>query len=230
MAFCEERICSLIREPANTWSNLAFLAVGAALVWKARADGRRDLLSVGATEILVGFGSFWFHASATRAGEIADVWAMSLFANLMATTNLRRLLGWSPELTWKAYVAASTASLGILLAIHNSGVPLFILTVVFAFLVEGRILRSRLHFRPPRGYYRPLIGLGVMFAVAYGIWWLDVLRISPFCDPKRHWFTGHAAWHILNSTCFAFLYFFYRSLRSLREGGVLGADLPATPR
>ncbi|MEZ5278514.1 MAG: ceramidase domain-containing protein [Opitutaceae bacterium] len=63
----------LVREPQNTWSNLAFVAVGAYLV--AIGSNRVRGLA-GASLICVGIGSFLYHASASRTLRHVDVAAM----------------------------------------------------------------------------------------------------------------------------------------------------------
>ncbi len=41
--WCEETLCGVIAEPANTWSNLAYLVVAAWLWWFTRKDESRTL-------------------------------------------------------------------------------------------------------------------------------------------------------------------------------------------
>src|SRR5688500_9400020 len=68
----------LIREPQNTWSNLAFVVGGALLLGTARCRVARLL---GIPLIAVGIGSFLYHASASARLRELDVGAMNwLFA------------------------------------------------------------------------------------------------------------------------------------------------------
>ena len=67
-------ISRLIREPQNTWSNLAFILAGALLL--GRVPSRSGGL-VGAALVAVGIGSFLYHASASRALRHLDVGAMN---------------------------------------------------------------------------------------------------------------------------------------------------------
>lgn len=203
-SWCEERVCGWIKEPANAWSNIAYLVVGVALIVRATRDRRFGLVHIGVTETLIAFGSFFFHASATFVGEVADVMAMLMFSLYMLTANLRRALGWSSRREIGTYVVACVASLAILLVTRGLGILLFSAQIIVALSVEAWLFR-RLH--PRRSYYVPLRRMGAMFAFAYAIWWLDVLRVV--CLPSIHWISGHAIWHVLNSTCFWFLYSFY---------------------
>ncbi|MFO1447939.1 MAG: hypothetical protein U1F61_07255 [Opitutaceae bacterium] len=64
----------LIREPQNTWSNLAYLAGGALLLGSSASS--RSARSLGLALIGVGVGSFLYHASASRTLRHLDVGAM----------------------------------------------------------------------------------------------------------------------------------------------------------
>jgi hypothetical protein len=55
--------------------------------------------------------------------------------------------------------------------------------------------------------YRALAWVVGLFALSYGLWWLDKLRIV--CDPKNHVFTLHSAWHLLGAASFYFWFRFY---------------------
>lgn len=66
-------LARLVREPQNTWSNLAFVVAGALLGATCRARMARML---GMTLIAVGVGSFLYHASASTTLRQLDVGAM----------------------------------------------------------------------------------------------------------------------------------------------------------
>ena len=89
--WCEAQRCSWIVEPANTWSNLAYLIVGLALWWIARGSSSRQLRFFGPAALIVGFSSGIYHASYTFVLQILDFFAMYVFCYLLITLNLRRL-------------------------------------------------------------------------------------------------------------------------------------------
>jgi hypothetical protein len=68
-----DALARIVREPQNTWSNLAFVIGGAFLI--VTAAGRLSG-SVGVALIAVGVGSFLYHASASRELRHLDVAAM----------------------------------------------------------------------------------------------------------------------------------------------------------
>ena len=86
-------VSRLIREPQNTWSNLAFIAAGAYLVSRRLSRSAR---LVGGALIAVGIGSFLYHASASRSLRRADVAAMYGFffaTSALCVGSLSRTVG-----------------------------------------------------------------------------------------------------------------------------------------
>ena len=69
----EEALSRLIREPQNTWSNLAFVVGGALLI---AGSPRRSAQALGVALIGIGVGSFLYHASASRTLRQLDVAGM----------------------------------------------------------------------------------------------------------------------------------------------------------
>ena len=47
------------------------------------------------------------------------------------------------------------------------------------------------------------------------LWHLDDANI--WCDPDRHWISGHALWHVLNAGAFYAAFRYYRQFDLLRE-------------
>jgi len=200
MSWCEGRLDGWVREPHNTATNFAYLAVGAYLVWRAQRDERRDLAPLGLIAIAVGIGSAFYHASATYAGEVVDVGAMLLLSSFVIDRNLARV-GRAPIFRWLLPL-----SVALLVLVKSSGIFVFAAHAIFAGALEVRLMR-----RYREGISRrPLFLLLLSFAIAWGAWWLDYLRV--LCAPAQHALHGHGVWHLVNSLCFVFLYRFYRQL------------------
>lgn len=101
----EQALDRAIREPQNTWSNLAFVIAGAWLIGNATLRSSR---LAGAMLIAVGVGSFLYHASASRTLRQLDVAAMyGLFLVLSALA----LAVLSPKL--KSWMESHIASLTV---------------------------------------------------------------------------------------------------------------------
>ena len=210
--FCERELCAWVTQPANTWSNIAYIIVGIVILRLTKRENRPKLVPIGIIAILLGLGSMVFHASSTHFGEVIDVGAMYLFSGYAMVFNLQRFLRkrgrpLSTGALWTLYLMIVSVSITCVAVFRGEvGIVLFAIQAVLAghFEVQMR-LKHHEHLD-----YRPLIWLLVVFAVAWGIWWLDILKIV--CDPDNHVLQGHAAWHVLNSTCCYFLYRFYAQL------------------
>lgn len=198
--FCEARRCAWIAEPANAWSNLAYLAIGLYLLRLAHKQGRPPLYLVGVTSILVGFGSFLFHASGTFVGEFADLSAMFLIGGLMVTMEARRFVPMTLGRLTLLFASIVVVSMALLLAFHAIGIALFAVQVALVYLsnIVWKLRKAKVvHVHAWR--------LGSTFAIALAIWGLDLTKLV--CRSDNHVFTGHSAWHVLTALC---LYFFYR--------------------
>ncbi|MGO8998479.1 MAG: ceramidase domain-containing protein [Polyangiaceae bacterium] len=222
IGFCEARLDGWIVEPANAWSSLAYLAVGAYLTARARRRGDAPLLLVGTTAILVGLGSFAFHATATFFGEFADEGSMFLIGALMGTLALRRIFAWSFNQCACSFALMVATSLLVLARAHGSGLVVFALQVVLAASLEIRLWRSA----SERGDYRALkVTLG-LFGGAYIVWWLDFGQMV--CNPTNHVFGGHAVWHALTAlSLVSYQLFQEQFIGSVRVPTI--AVLPALP-
>lgn len=97
-------------EPLNAVSNVAFLIAGGLILARFRDDGAARLL--GAIVVVIGLGSFLFHAFATRWALIADVGPIQIFIAAYFFLAMRRLVGlngWAAAAATLAFVAAAAA-------------------------------------------------------------------------------------------------------------------------
>jgi hypothetical protein len=209
MHFCERELCGWITQPANTWSNLAYVIVGIWLIRLAYKEGHRALAAVGVIEILIGIGSFFFHMSSTHLGEVVDVGAMYLLVGYALVINLARYrlrVGrpLAPKMLVGLFIFLVTVSI-ISVAMYKGkvGIWVFAIQAVIAGHLEMRMYRHH----GGEEDYGPIRGLLVCFGIAWAFWWLDLLGV--FCDPDNHFLQGHAIWHVFNSAVFYFLYRFY---------------------
>lgn len=204
MHFCERRLCTWIVEPSNAWSNVAYLVIGAWILWLDRAPRRSALSAIGVASVLVGFGSFAFHATATFVGEVLDISAMYLISGLFIVFNVRRLWHWSDRHLLALYAALAAASFALLVATRANGVPMFVAQVTVAGILEV-MLHRRGGGTTRYLFLNLLIGF---FVVSFGVWALDTTGV--LCDPDNHLFTGHAFWHVSNAFCLLWCYRFHQ--------------------
>jgi hypothetical protein len=199
--FCENRLCSWISEPANTWSNLGFVAVGVYLLVRASQLHRAPLSLIGITCTLVGIGSFLFHMSGTLFGEMVDVSTMLLISGLMLSLEIRRLVPRMTAVQTAAlYVAINGVFELVLLSFPHLGIPLFAFQVLLFIAIHITCRLKKLD-----ADYHFVRWLFWGFGLAFSIWVLDWTGTA--CDANMHLFNGHAAWHLINAGC---MYFYFR--------------------
>ncbi|HMV45691.1 MAG TPA: ceramidase domain-containing protein [Leptospiraceae bacterium] len=201
--YCEENICSIITQPSNTWSNLAYIFIGFYLIWKNKNDSISSLKLVGPMAIATGIASFLYHASFTFFFQFFDLSSMYLFSTMILSMNLKRAKIIKKEYQHGTQFIILAASMLLLYIFKPFGIPIFALQVLAGLILEFYIFR-KMKEEITYSYYK----LSLLFLVlAFVAWTVDFRRI--ICDPMNHILQGHAVWHILSSSCFLFLYKFY---------------------
>lgn len=201
--WCEEKLCSWIREPANTYSNSAYLIIGILILVKCRDKVYPHLKLLGWFTILLGFMSGFYHATSSFFGEVLDYGSMFLISSYLLTANLSRFYKWSPQKMSLAASALFIVSVIGLVQFKTIGAPLFGCQIVGALIVEIIMYRQS-NVQPG---YRSLGIACALFLGAYGVWILDTNKIV--CDPTNHFINGHAIWHITTGIAVYFLFKFY---------------------
>ena len=113
-AFCELMDGGYVREFANTWSNLAYVIVGFAILWHIGRigepknnpmDGRSQYTIIYAySAVLLGIGSFAMHATKTDWGGWMDNTGMVLFVSFPVIYNFTRILKWNDKTFLLSYL------------------------------------------------------------------------------------------------------------------------------
>ena len=223
--WCEAQLCSIVVEPANTWSNLGYVFAGLALLALGRRRGDRTLRVFGAAEIVVGVASFVYHMSYTGVLQVLDFLGMYVFTNLLIALNLLRL-GWlSRERFGPAYATSVVALTALTVALRFTPFP--IQGLVFGAILA--IVATELLQRAPgidrRFFWASLATLTVaaVFSAA------DVT--GAFCEPENHFVQGHAIWHVLGAASLVLAAFHYRVLGLLGDatGALASARVAARP-
>ena len=220
--FCEAARDALIKQPANTWSNLGFIAAGlvaAAQLRGGRFAHRRNALTRGGPlpvlfcglAVLLGPGSMAMHASETTIGGYFDMLSMYLIVALINSYAAGRLLR-AP--VWGT-VGLFLLVLGVCHVFHFSDrtypVVGFAGNFIFAvFVVLGAPLEVA-----NKLVHRARIGIGwgvaslLTMAVALAIWTTG-RDAHPWCRPHSL-LQAHALWHLLNALAVYLLFRFYVS-------------------
>jgi dihydroceramidase len=213
--FCEAIRDGAIRQPANTWSCLAFVLVGA-MVIRRTFDGSSarggSLIETRATYgvlygtalILIGFGSGFYHASLSFAGQFADVFGMYLLGTFILLYNLARLGRVAERGIAAPYVALNAVLALLLYTLPEIRRYAFALLLIVALALEFRA-RKRSGAMAEGRFLRMALGA---IAVGFAIWIGDITRTV--CAPTSL-VQGHAVWHVAGAVSAWCLYRYYRS-------------------
>ncbi len=212
---CERPRGGMIKQPSNTWSNLASVFVGLLILFHAGDAGAvsgNPMVTVpfypityGLLVIGLGLGSMFFHASLRRWGSIVDNLAMYWFLSFVVLYDLYRVLDANNlGMFILIFLFVNVALAAVRL--QNERSERYVFPVLFLWLIIIEILISSGAFGDI-GLHRqgPWLGLEVViFVVAFGIWLLSGSG-KPWCRPDS-WIQGHAIWQILGALAAGFLY------------------------
>lgn len=215
--FCESVRDSLVRQPANTWSSLAFVVaamwVALRLRFSERARAALPRAEAGlflAALAIVGLGSAFYHATLTFVGQVADVAGMYLVATFILLHRLGPRLKIPPIGSVLVFVAANAVLMAAQVTTPSLRRVVFGVLLALALAIEWEGSR--------RG--RAWLARGALvMAIAFVIWALDRARL--ICDPESL-FQGHALWHVLGAVAAACLFRSYEE-----EGAGEPTSIPA---
>lgn len=212
--FCEASLCSWIRQPANTWTNIGFVLAAVFILRAARRDHYEHLRGLALIALATGLGSAFFHASETFVGRLFDYGGMYLGAAYMLSVNVRRWLLPSRRAVRLVFWGAVAGPVLLMIVDDQYAVALYIVIGMFCCLLLEAFLFLRQRGSGMRTRYRWLGAYWLLVLVAFAFWWLDKKRL--LCSPGNHWISGHGAWHLLGALALYFVYLFYRQFDVLR--------------
>jgi hypothetical protein len=201
--FCEAELCEWITKPAESWSNIGFIIIGIYLLKRANVEEKKNLSLVGLCSIAVGIGSFLFHATATRWGQILDVSAMMWLLSLPLVLNANRLGVLAADKVKLVYGLFSLISTVFIIFFTKWGILYFGFFVAVGVFSELKLYLKEREVTHYKSYFK-LLGT---FLFAFAIWLTDTFKI--ICDPDNHIFNGHALWHLLCAWAVYYIYQFY---------------------
>ena len=205
------RAVRLVVNPADTWSNLAYL-LGAFAMWRlARRTGRADLAHFAPASVAVGAFSFAYHASYTWLLQFFDFVGMFVFCFLVIARNAVRL-GWIAPARERALLARGRARRE---RVRAAALPRGLPDPGDGVRADRRVDRAGARALAPRDARRSAAATRVIGArslrspppAAFSL--ADVTRA--WCDPDDHWLQGHALWHVLSAAALVLLQRFYAS-------------------
>ena len=217
-SFCEAARDALVKQPANTFSNLGFVIAGLAAAWHVSRRGSGTMsASLGTAYavlvVLLGPGSAAMHASQSAIGGHLDVYSMYLLASFVMACAARLL-----ALPAAGFAGLFAASLGVctIAEFTSADVPVVMTAgnAVFALLLlTGLAMEVVLRTRGANQLdLRWGIASVATLLVAFTIWNTGKDG-GPLCEPQSL-LQPHAAWHLLDAVAAWLLFRYYVSERS----------------
>ncbi len=219
--FCEAPHDGLIKQPANTWSNLGFMFAGLLIAWqlavgkfshKKNTLTQSDFFAVffSCLVVLLGPGSMAMHATQTSVGGFFDMISMYLVASFMMAFAIQRFYKLQPFY----FTVIFSIVLVTCIFAHFSDVEFifrFLGNTAFAFYITLAIVFEILNVFVRKMQHEKIWGfLGLFFLLsAFGIWNVSITD-GAFCNPDSL-VQGHAIWHILDAVAVYCLFRHYVS-------------------
>ncbi|MCF6379228.1 ceramidase [Nocardioides KLBMP 9356] len=220
-SFCEAARGSLVRQPANTFSNVGFVVAGLLVARRAgrlpddAVMSRTVATFFACVVVLLGPGSAAMHATQSEWGGHLDMLSMYLVAGFAAAWAGVRWTRAGTTALVTSYVACVTACEVAgrwpdpVPVVHHAGNLAFgvlLLTAVVLETLVWRRVETAIVFR------HGVVALAAVL-VAFTIW---LLSNAGWCDP-RSLLQGHAAWHLLCAVSAYWLFRMYASERTSRQ-------------
>ena len=230
--FCEAARDWAVRQPANTFSNLGFVAAGLLIAWHAsrRASAGTPALAhrhlataMACIVVLLGPASAAMHATQSVLGGHLDMLSMYLIASFAAAYAVMRWRRGGIALFTATF--ASGIAFCELVGLWSAPLPVvrYAGNVAFGLLLLGATVLEVVLIRRGVGYARPSFAYGSLASMvtAFVIW---NATNAGLCDPYSP-IQGHAVWHLLGAVAAYLLYRYYASERA--TGPAVAAPGPA---
>jgi len=208
--WCEERLCTWVNEPANSWSNLSYILFGLFIFYRARKERMPLGKLFGVFIVVMGLTSFAYHATNNYFTQIFDFIGMYVYVYLILALNCLKI-GWISQKKvvpfFLALVCLSTTMIPISRYLH---IPyqLIVLASAVGITVTEAVHQIRSVKLLEKWDYKYFWASLSLFAIALAFSLSDVNRV--FCDPKNHFIQGHALWHVIGGFGAYFSYLYYR--------------------
>jgi hypothetical protein len=223
--FCEAEHPGLIKQPANTWSNFAFIVTGLIAAFQLSAgkfiENRNNLTQnvfyacfITCIIVLLGPGSMAMHATQTKAGGFFDMLSMYLIASFMTAYSIQRYFDLKPlhfvvlfAIVLSTCIYANFSDIHFIFDYFGNTAFAFYIILSIGFELMNAFVKKMQHQK-----IWEFSGIAFLLT-AFTIWNLS-LDDSPFCDPSSV-VQGHAIWHILDAIAAYCLFRHYVSEKTI---------------
>ncbi|MCT4642845.1 MAG: ceramidase [Bacteriovoracaceae bacterium] len=209
--WCEPTQCSLINEPANTWSNLAFIIPGIFIFLLSKTLKNKLHMTLGISIIVMGAFSFIYHATNNFATQFLDFFGMYAFTGTLISINLYRLSSTLNKYRASTYIIIYLLNIALFFVFHY-----WILSIQFSVILNVLValtleIINFIKNQDKTIKYTNLFLLVLFMAVAQTFSLLDHKRI--WCEPDNIILHGHALWHFFAGIASWFSYKYYKQFK-----------------
>lgn len=195
--WCEENICSIVSEPANTWSNLAYIFIFLSMLRVLRKNSSFEMYWLAGSMFFLGAFSFFYHMSNFYVSQLFDFIGMYMFLFWYFCMNLKHLKLVATKNMIMIYLSLV---MFFTMITHVSYFMQFkfqlLVVLVGAMICFSELLLYRKQPKNPSSFKFFYIGLAlIIFAECFSF--ADLLRL--FCMPSNHFIQGHSIWHVLSA-------------------------------
>jgi Ceramidase len=200
---CEHIGQGFIGQPVNTFSSLAYVAVGALLLWRAlrgQSTSGAVLMVYATTVVAIGFGSFVFHGPMPSWGRFVHDVPIAAVLAFVIGYDVALVRDAGVRAAFGAFALLFGASALVLAVWPDASNPLDAVLVVGAVIAEVAVARSPKRVAAGHGRVREpgvwIVGAAVLAAGAV----LNALgrTDAPLCDPDSL-AQLHGLWHVLTA-------------------------------
>jgi predicted membrane channel-forming protein YqfA (hemolysin III family) len=205
--WCEQPLCSIIEEPANTWSNLAYLIVALIIIYCAKKENLKSMFYFGVGIFLMGLFSLIYHATNNWPTQLMDFVGMYFYTGAMILYNFRRMELISKANELKAYIVIFILNMLLIPLFQNVlGIPIQLIVAVnvLTMLIQEYLIRKKDKTYQIKFWWLALITITIAETLSI----LDAKGI--FCNPEDHVIQGHALWHVIGAISNYFTFLFYK--------------------
>lgn len=212
--FCEVARSGVVRQPANSWSNLGFVVAGLVIAARVDAASRMPVALqtfYACVVVILGPASAAMHATQSSLGGHLDLLSMYLIAGFAFSYAWVRVVRRGPSAFAVAYIACVLAC--ELAGLWTRPIPVvqYAGNVAFGLLLIAAVVMETVLWR--RGETQRTISFGfaalASMLVAFFIWNMSQ---HGWCSPESL-LQGHGVWHVLCAVSAYFLFRLYASER-----------------
>lgn len=221
LIFCEHSRNAIIKQPANTFSNIGFMLVGLIIAWQMMNEkytfSKNRLTTTlfyptffATLCVLMGPGSMAMHASTSIIGSYFDVLSMYLLAAFMFAYALIRLFNLSEPVFFVSFLMVIGICNLVYFYFGNLYFWLDRMSIFGIFIVFATLLEYLVIFKKQTIFIKKWMLLStITFVIAAVIWHFS--KTGNILCYEYSLIQGHAVWHILDALALYFLFRYYVS-------------------